>query len=475
MPANWMHTRQTKFTAYVTVYILVIIAVLAAVNFLGNRYDKSYDSTSNKQFSLSDQTEKVVRGLKGDVHVTYFDDQTRFPQAKDLLDRYANLSPKLHVEYIDPVKKPQQARAAGFTREANLIIDSGTRKEPAKSLTEEEVTGALIRSLKTGVRNVCFLSAGGEHSIDDQEPSGFSNLKQLVERDNYKTKAVPPKPAAPAEQKSVTLNQQAAPVNADIPKDCTALVIGGPQLAYTAPIVNSIKGYIDGGGRVLFMFDNALKLGRGEPAADTPELIKVLEDYGVTVNKDLVLDFGVGPSLFGAGPEVPVVFQYESHTIVRPLTRVPTAFPLSRSLEIKTGGKATVDKLIATAEDSVAVTEIGANGSVDPKKGKKGPLTLAVAGTVSGSNATRFVVVGTSQFAQNNLLGSRTLGNRDLVMNMINWLASDEELISIRPKESQNQTLNVSGSRLPMLFWLSVVIFPLAVVGMGLGTWWKRR
>ena len=35
---------------------LVILAVLAAVNFLANRYDKSFDSTANKQFSLSDQT-----------------------------------------------------------------------------------------------------------------------------------------------------------------------------------------------------------------------------------------------------------------------------------------------------------------------------------------------------------------------------------------------------------------------------------
>src|SRR5947209_4697388 len=150
MAYKWLKTRQTKYTAYVSIYILVILAVLGAVNFLANRYDKSYDATSNKQFSLSDQTVKVVKGLNRDVKVTYFDDQTRFPQAKDLLDRYGSLSPKLHVDYIDPVKKPQQARAAGFSRDSNIVVDSGIRKEPAKSLTEEEVTGALIRSLKSG-------------------------------------------------------------------------------------------------------------------------------------------------------------------------------------------------------------------------------------------------------------------------------------------------------------------------------------
>jgi ABC-type uncharacterized transport system involved in gliding motility auxiliary subunit len=58
---------------------------------------------------------------------------------------------------------------------------------------------------------------------------------------------------------------------------------------------------------------------------------------------------------------------------------------------------------------------------------------------------------------------------------MINWLASDEDLISIRPKEPANQPLNVNARRASMMFWLSVVFFPMAVVGIGLGTWWKRR
>ena len=55
---------------------------------------------------------------------------------------------------------------------APIMIDSGARKEAAKSLSEEEVTGALIRSLKSGARNVCVLNAAGEHSIDDEKGGG---------------------------------------------------------------------------------------------------------------------------------------------------------------------------------------------------------------------------------------------------------------------------------------------------------------
>src|SRR5580698_2168784 len=100
MKADWIQARQTKYSAYVTVYILVILAVLGAANFLANRYDKSLDFTANKQFSLSDQTVKAVKGLKKDVSLSYFGETTQFPQARDVLDRYSNLSPKVHVQYI---------------------------------------------------------------------------------------------------------------------------------------------------------------------------------------------------------------------------------------------------------------------------------------------------------------------------------------------------------------------------------------
>src|ERR1051325_970974 len=116
MAYRWLKSRQTKFGAYAAVYTIVILAVLAAINFLANRYTKSYDSTANKQFSLADQTKKIVGNLKQDVTVSYFDRATQFPQARDLLDRYSALSPHLKVQFNDPDKKPQIAKTAGGRR-----------------------------------------------------------------------------------------------------------------------------------------------------------------------------------------------------------------------------------------------------------------------------------------------------------------------------------------------------------------------
>src|SRR5882762_10205004 len=225
MAPAWLKARQTQYTAYASVYILVVLAVLAAVNFLANRYDKSYDSTANKQFSLSDQTIKVVKGLKSDVQLTYFGAQTDFRGARDTLDRYSSLSPKLHVTYIDPERKPQVAKAAGFRSDSALIVESGARRESAKSLSEEEITGALIRSLKSDERTVCVLSAAGEHSIDDTDAAGYSMFKQLLERDNYKVRTETLRPAASSDNKPLALGQMPATTPLEVPKSCTVLVV----------------------------------------------------------------------------------------------------------------------------------------------------------------------------------------------------------------------------------------------------------
>jgi ABC-type uncharacterized transport system involved in gliding motility auxiliary subunit len=477
MAAKWMSSRQAKYSAYAGVYILVILAVLGAVNFLANRYDKSYDSTANKQFTLSEQTLKVVGGLKHDMTITDFAESQRFYSDRDLLDRYSALSPKLHVNYIDPVKKPAQAKAAGFRRDVSLLIDSGTKKEEAKSLTEEELTGAIIRSLKSGERNVCFVSGSGEHAIDDSDRSGYTAVKDALEKNNYKTRTISllkAAEAAPATPPAAGA-PPASPVvgKVAVPSDCTVLVVAGPQHDYIQPETDAIKAYVEGGGKALFLLDPPLQL-RGGSTDDNTTLDALLASWGVTVNKDLALDTsGIG-QIFGLDESVPLVATYESHPIVNQLKDVATAFPLSRTLDVKNGDKTTVSKLFATGENSYATTDLSSGTiRIDPKKDKKGPLTLAAAGTYNGPTPGRFVVVGSSLWCGNNFI--RFNGNRDLFLNMINWLTADEDLISIRPKAPDDRPLDISAQKLNLVFWLSVVIFPLAVVGFGMATWWKRR
>ena len=458
MNTEWIKARQTKYAAYATTYIIVILAVLVVANFLANRYNKTYDATSNKRYSLSDQTKKIAHDLKQDITIQYFDKPSGYQAGKDLLDRYALLSPKIHVQYIDVYKNPQLARADNISREGEAVVSNGMKKEEAKTFDEEGLTGAIIRTLKGGERTVCVVAGSGEHRLEDTTTDGLSEFQTAVQKDNYKIK-------------SINLLEKA-----EVPSDCTTLVISGPSGDYVQPAVDAIKKYVEGGGRALIMLDPPLKVGRRE-IGDNDALLNLLSSWGVTADKDLILDENILGQLYGLGPEVPVISSYESHPIVSELANSQTAFPVSRSLDTKNGDKTTVTKLFSTSKNSFATTTLNAPEiRIDPNKDKHGPFALAAAGTYSTGKENsqgRFVVVGNSRWAANNFL--RFNGNKNLLLNMLNWLSSDEDLISIRPKEPEDRRISLTRAQFLMLRTVSQFMLPLIVIVGGVMVWWKRR
>jgi gliding motility-associatede transport system auxiliary component len=452
-----LNARQTKFAAYAALYVIVILAIASVANVLANRYNKSYDSTANKRYSLSDQTAKIVKGLKQNASITYYDRQSGFQQAKDILDRYTTLSPKIRVEYVDVEKRPQEARAAGVTKLGTSFVQVGAKKEEAKSVTESEITGAIIRDLKTTTRTVCFVSGSGEHQLDDTQRNGFSRLKDILAKDQYTTK-------------SISLLEKA-----EIPADCTVVVIGGPQSDYVQPAVDALKKYVEAGGRAMIMLDAPLKFGR--PTGDNAALTDLLQSWGVTLDKDLLLDLSPVGQLMGLGPEIALVSTYDSHPIVDEMKGTATGFPLSRSLTIKNTDKTTVQKLFQSSATSLATTKLDSpNVNPSDPNNKKGPLTLAAAGsykTGKENSEGRFVVVGSSSWPANSFINFN--GNGDLVLNALNWLASDEDLISIRPKEQENRTVTMTHAQFNWVRLSTQFLLPGALLLAGVSVWWRRR
>jgi ABC-type uncharacterized transport system involved in gliding motility auxiliary subunit len=458
MASQWIKARQTKYAAYAATYILIVIAAVVVANILADRYNKSYDSTANKRYSLSDQTAKIVKGLKQDAVITYFNRSTRFRDGKDILDQYANLSPKLQVKYVDPDKDPELAREYGIRSLGTAVVQIGPKREEAKSMTEEGITGAFIRNLKSNARTVCFIAGSGEHQLDDSNREGMSKFKEVLAKDSYDTK-------------SVDLLSKA-----EVPSDCTTLVIAGPTKTYEQPEVDAIKKYVESGGRALFMLDPPLKLGH-EDIADNDALADLLQSWGVTLNKDLILDLNPLGQIAGLGPQVALVTSYASQPIVDQLRGTATGFPLARSLEIKNTDKTSVQKLFDSSSTSLATSNLSSPSiNVNDPKNKKGPLTIGAAGsynTGKENSQGRFVVVGSSTWAANRFIDFN--GNDDLASNAVNWLASDEDLISIRPKPPEDRRITMTGRQLSWVRATSQFALPLVVVIVGIGVWWKRR
>ena len=444
--------------AQAAVYIVIVLAILVVLNFLANRYNKSYDTTSNKRFTLSDQTAKIAGGLKQNVVISYWDQPAKFTQARDLLERYKNLSTKIDVQYNDVDKNRLQAKAAGVTAIPAIFVQSGERKQEAKSLTEEEVTAAIVRAIKVGQRTVCFTTGSGEHAMDDATSrDSLSRAKELIEKNNYKTEVL----------KLVEKRE--------IPTDCTIIVVAGPKHDMVAPEVSALKDYVEGGGRVLFMLDPPLKLASQE-IDENAAMVSVLEGWGVVLRKDLVLDLSGLGQLYNLGPEFPLVTTYDNHPIVSSVKESATGFPLTRSLEVKTADKVMVEKLFETSENSFATLNL-ASGEIRPSKDDlKGPFTLGVAGTYTTGKENGkglFIVVGTSGWIVNGFLPFN--GNRDLLISMLNWLSSDSDLTPIPSKEPEDRRLNMNQRQMSLLFYESVLAIPLLVVVVGISVWWRRR
>jgi ABC-type uncharacterized transport system involved in gliding motility auxiliary subunit len=170
-----------------------------------------------------------------------------------------------------------------------------------------------------------------------------------------------------------------------------------------------------------------------------------------------------------------------------------TIFPLALSFEIGKEAKpgVTDDWLCQTSEDGYGVADFDSKThdvTFRPGKDLKGPMTLAVAGTVSGSgegnqplsaggksSEGRFVAIGTSALAANTYLLTGQFSNLDLFMGSIDWLASQEDLISIRPKPEESQHLTMTEEQERRVLILGVLGIPILIVLAGFLVWWQRR
>jgi ABC-type uncharacterized transport system involved in gliding motility auxiliary subunit len=174
---------------------------------------------------------------------------------------------------------------------------------------------------------------------------------------------------------------------------------------------------------------------------------------------------------------VALVTSYSSQPIVNDMKGTATGFPLARSLEIKNTDKTSVQKLFASSNSSLATNNLSSAAvNVNDPKNEKGPLTIAAAGsynTGKENSQGRFVVVGSSSWAANSFINFN--GNNDLALNTINWLASDEDLISIRPKQQEDRRITMTRAQLSLVRMTSQFVLPLVVVVAGVGVWWKRR
>jgi ABC-type uncharacterized transport system involved in gliding motility auxiliary subunit len=448
--------RTTRYGLNALIMILLIFGVIALVEAVSYRHNWRVDLTENKRQSLSPQTVKVLKELKAPVKaIAFLRPDMGKRTTEDRLKLYAaNSDGRFSWETIDADSNPLRASRYGVTTYGTIVLESEVKKgevreEKVQDAEEETLTNALIRVTREGKRVVYFLKGHGEKELAGTERNGLSQLKAALEKVNY-------------EPKDLLLAREAK-----VPDDAGTVVVAGPDKDLLPNEVDALAGYVGRGGRLLLMAD----------PFKAPGLGALVERYGITLDNDVIIDVSGLGQMFNTGPEVPIVADYPAHPVTQGF-RLITAFPVARSLTVKEKPPegVTAQVLARTSPESWAETsqEQIRTGQVKPDPGEaKGPLAVAAAATLGPKTSSadqkaqtaRLVVVGDSDFASN--LAFNAQGNRDFVLNILAWLAGEENVISIRPKDARNSPVFLTATQGYVLFWLPVVVLPIVMILAG--------
>ncbi len=465
-------TRQARYGTVSIVGILVAIGIFAAVNYLGSRQTKRWDLTENQAHSLSAQSIKILQGLDEPVHFTVYDQETSFDRFRNRLETYQYESNQVKVEYVDVDRQPARAKEAGITQYGTVIATYRDREQRlTTSIEEQDVTNALIKLVSGAEKRVYFTVGHGERQTDSADRMrGYNAIAGALGRDNFQVDTLP-------------LIQQG-----QVPDDATVVVVAGPSTDFLGPEIDAIKRYLARGGKILLLIDPP-----GAGGTDLTNLLAFLNEWSIELGTDVVVDAsGIG-QLFGGDASVPVVLNYPPHPITDNF-QVMTAFPHARSVQAVPGGTHTPQSLLETSQQSWAETDLRnfADGKVEFNEGadRRGPISLGVAVSTPATEApptplagnespdapkpeSRIVVIGDSDFAGNNALGIP--GNQDFFLNAVNWLAQQEDLIAIRPRDTQDRRISLTADDDQRVFLLSILVIPGLVFAAGVYSWWRRR
>jgi len=483
------------YSSNLLMIVVLVVGILVLINYIFSKYHHRFDFTEAKLHSLSDQSVTVLKNLKNEVRIKSFFLEGNYQKntMQNLMDNYTYHTSKIKHEFIDPDKNPGLVKRYEVTEDGTSIFESGDKESRITSTSEEDITNAIIKISREKKKTVYFLEGHGEGSIEDLEDGGYSQAKTELEKLAYDVKKL-----------SLALPDT-------FPEDVDLLVIPGPEKDLFPDELETIRKYLHKGGRVYLMVD----------PQTAPELREFLVEFGIQLENDVIVD--TVSRLMGGDYFMPLVSEYEYHTITSKF-RYATFFPFARSVdkseETPEGINTTV--IAKTSQNSWSERQLEEQQvTFDEEKDKAGPIPLAVVATIEykadkeeeplaeieetepseaesaeksdeqtfpeedkkeqpGESETempkpegRLAVFGDSDFVSNRYY--YTSGNGNFFLNTSAWLTEEADLISIQPKTASPKTIQLTPSQGRMIFFVSLIILPLAVLVTGITIWARRR
>jgi len=442
-------------------FVLLFVVLVILFGYLSNQFVLTKDVTQANRNTLTQGSIEVLQNMPHPINLTVFatkDDVNNgdtFRQGIiNFIARYQRTKSDINIKFISPVEEPKLAQEMGIRIDGEVIVEYNKRSEHiSPPFAEQDLTNLLVRLTRTNEQPILYLDGHGEKNLIGVKNNDLGEFGKQLEKKGFKFS-----------------NPDLTVLN-EVPKEGGLLVIASPQVNVSKVESNKIVNYLQAGGNILWLLDDDNLKG----------LENVAEYLGLNVSQGKIID--PSSSQFGANENVSFATFYGDHPITNNFmlrTLYNGAHEVSAKGTYENGWK--VSKLIEVAGSGWLE---GKGKSADQKlifdktKDKKGPINIGLAfNRKFEEKGQRVIVIGNAAFLSNSFITSG--GNLDLGINMINWLAGDEKLITIQPMPLKDVNVTIpNDSKSVFLAWTIFHSFqyfiPAALFVAGFVIWFRRR
>lgn len=449
---DFLSMKTTKHGMNMGVMILLSLVLVVAVNFLGVRFDKTFDVTKEKINSLSEQSIGIVKALKEDLHVRiFYKGKSLKERAKEIkadFRMYESFGPFIKVQTVDANADVETAKKYLASSEAfAAIIEYKGRRLPILGeggpdrpvYQERNITSAIMKITREQPMSIYFLTGHGEKDIDQSGIDGIKSFAEALRNDGY------------------TVAKLNLLVGDKLPAPPAVLALVGPRTSYTENEIEQIRNFATNGGHLFVAIDPGEK----------HSLALLTKSFGVEFRNNYILNevSGTDEGLIGA-----VGFEFDSASEVTKLLaqgRSLAIFPYASEL-----AKAPDAPSEYTFRDIVK-SHPRAYTAPTPMAAKGEPVrkVSTIAMTVKGGKFSG-VFFGDSDFLVNGNI--QKFMHFDLAINSVAFLFDDEVNLTIRPKNMEATPLQITRDK-GIFIIMAGVSLPLCLIILSGLFWYRRR
>jgi len=430
-----------------SLFYIVLIAACIGLYQLAARFPLQWDVTQNALNSLEPGSVHILAQLDKPLDITVYAGGQDAHQGDvrrlvtEFIALYRRYKPDIHLVFIDPLEQPQAMRDAGIRGNGEMVVTYEGRREHLTTLNEQTLTSALMRLARKREQWLMYVDGHGERKLDGNANHDLGEFGRRLTQNGYRI--------AP-------LNLTLAP---EVPDTVSVLVITQPQRKLFEGEIAKLLRFVERGGNLLWLLDDEPLHGLEALA----EWLHIEPMPGTIVDPAAQQMNAPADWTLGSG--------YPPHPVTRDFGLI-TAFPYAVALNAEVGKDWKQQVLVEGAANGWVSQR--RDRSFDAAHDVSGPFNLALAlqRELEGREQ-RIVVVGSGAFLSNAYSGNG--GNLDLGMNMVNWLAGDEQFITLTPHTAKDVMLTYSKRQLTLFTYTLLLGLPLLCTAIGAWLWWRRH